>query len=130
MMHPPFLIALNFPFVEVTPERGPFEIARGSHLLPKADALSRIAAEEIPLEPLLMEVGDVLIRNPACLHRGSRNRTAEPRPVAVIGCHRNWVYRNQRVGDSPMSRVVWEQLSDRERKVLNFSPQHWRRTET
>jgi hypothetical protein len=118
LVHPPFLIAVNFPFVDVPPEKGPFEVARRSHLLPKEEALQKIEVGEIPLEPLLMQAGDVLIRNPACLHRGSPNRTDEPRPVAVIGCHRSWLNRYQRVSDSPMQRSVWDQLSERERKVL------------
>ena len=101
---PPAIIAVNYPFVDVTPERGPFEVARGSHLLPKEEALQKIAAGEIPLEPLLSETGDVLIRNPLCLHRGSPNCTDTPRPVAVIGCHRSWLYRHNHVRQSPMQR--------------------------
>ena len=58
--HPPWLICVNYPFNDVlTPARGPFEICRGSHLLPRDEALRRIAAGELRLEPLLMEAGDV-----------------------------------------------------------------------
>ena len=44
---PPHILAVNWPFVDVTPERGPFQMAEGTHLLPKSEALSRIEAGEI-----------------------------------------------------------------------------------
>ena len=91
--YPPALIAVNFPFVDVTPQRGPFEVARGTHLLPKEEALAKINAGDIALEPLFMQAGDVLIRDPRCLHRGSPNRSETPRVVAVIGCQRAWLQR-------------------------------------
>ena len=78
-------LAVNWPFVDVTPERGPFQMAEGTHLLPKAEALARIEAGEIPLKSLLMEVGDVMIRDPRCLHRGSPNLTSTPRVMAGFG---------------------------------------------
>ena len=116
MWHPPALIAVNFPFVDVTPERGPFEVARGTHRLPKEEALGRIEEGEFPLEPLLLEAGDVLIRDPRCLHRGTPNRTDTPRGVAVIGIRRRWFSRNRE--SNPVPRVVWEGLSERERQLM------------
>ena len=71
LQHPPAILAVNFPFIDVTPAHGPFEVARGTHLIPKTEALRRIEDGEIPLEPLLMNAGDVLIRDPRCLHRGT-----------------------------------------------------------
>jgi len=118
MWHPPAVIAVNFPFVDVPPERGPFEVARGSHLLPKSEALAKIEAGEIPLEPLLFEAGDVLIRDPRCLHRGSPNRTDTPRGAAVIGCHRGWFRRERNQESGVMPKAVWQGLSKRERRHL------------
>src|SRR5919199_2225243 len=35
---PPFQLAVNFPLVDVTVERGPFEITRGTHMMSKEEA--------------------------------------------------------------------------------------------
>ena len=115
---PPALIAVNFPFVDITPQHGPFEVARGTHLLPKEQALAKINSGDIPLEPLFIEAGAVLIRDPRCLHRGSPNRTETPRVVAVIGCQRAWLLRNVVHDETPIPRQSWEMLSQREQKHL------------
>ena len=116
LFYPPAVLAVNFPFVDITPARGPFEVARATHLLPREKTLRQIEAGEIPLEPLLLNAGDVLIRDPRCLHRGSPNRTNTPRVVAVIGYQRQWMRRaEQLLHDSPMPQSVWENLSAREK---------------
>lgn len=93
-------------------------ITRGSHRLPKEQALEKIKRGEIPLEPLTFGAGDVLIRDPRCLHRGSPNRSDRPRAVAVIGCERPWLRRGQATQQSRISRAVWDGLSEFEKKVL------------
>ncbi len=118
--YPPALIAVNFPFVDVTPQRGPFEVARGTHLLPKEEALAKINAGDIALEPLFMQAGDVLIRDPRCLHRGSPNRSETPRVVAVIGCQRAWLQRTVNHDEQPIPREQWDGMSEEERKRLRY----------
>ncbi len=117
-VHPPEIIAVNFPYVDVTPDRGPFEIARGTHHLPYSEALRGIEEGKFPLEPLFMNRGDVMIRNPRCLHRGTPNKTDTPRVMAVIGFNRWWLDRSRMASPSPMKREVWNGLSDRERNLL------------
>jgi hypothetical protein len=121
--YPPALIAVNFPFVDVTPQRGPFEVARGTHLLPKEEALAKINAGDIPLGPLFMQAGDVLIRDPRCLHRGSPNRIETPRVVAVIGCQRAWLQRTVNHDEQPIPREQWDGMSEEERKRLRYFEQ-------
>ena len=118
--YPPALIAVNFPFVDVTPQRGPFEVARGTHLLPKEEALAKINAGDIALEPLFMQAGDVLIRDPRGLHRGSPNRSEIPRVVAVIGCQRTWLQRTVNHDEQPIPREQWDGMSEEERKRLRY----------
>lgn len=42
---------------------GPFETTRGTHLMSRGEAVGRINKGEIKVEPLLMELGDVLFRD-------------------------------------------------------------------
>ena len=117
---PPLLIAVNFPFVDVRPEHGPFEVAKGTHLLPKEEALRQIEDGQIPLEPLLMNAGDVLIRDPRCLHRGTPNRTDTPRVQAVIGFVQSSFDRNKE--HNPVPQSIWDSLSEREKRLMQKLP--------
>ena len=85
---PPAIITMNFAMVDVSEDNGPFEVADGTHLLPRPEALERIEKGDVPLRKLLLKVGDVLIRDPRCLHRGTPNTTDTPRPVAVFAFER------------------------------------------
>lgn len=116
---PPFQLAVNFPLVDVTTENGPFETTRGTHLMTKEEGLRKIETGEIGIEPLLMKTGDVMIRDVRGLHRGTPNRTREPRPMCVIGYSRCWLFRPEVSIRIP--RFVWENLSERSRKMLRFN---------
>jgi ectoine hydroxylase-related dioxygenase (phytanoyl-CoA dioxygenase family) len=117
---PPYQLAVNFPLVDVTPERGPMEMAAGTHMLSKADGLRRIEAGEIPVEPVFMRRGDVMIRDVRHIHRGTPNRTDTPRPMVVIGYSRRWLYRPEVQIRAP--REVLERLPERARRWLRFNP--------
>ena len=119
-IYPPTLIAVNFPFVDVGPQHGPIEVSRGTHMLEKEEAVAKINAGDIALEPLFMQAGDVLIRDPRGLHRGSPNRTEIPRVVAVIGCQRAWRQRNDEHDQTPIPRSQWDGMSNGERKRLRY----------
>ncbi len=115
---PPYQLAVNFPLVDVTAENGPTEIARRTHMLDKADGLARIERGETPLEPVLMRVGDVAIRDVRHLHRGTPNATDVPRPMVVIGFSRAWLRRPEVSVRVPQS--TWDQLSGEQRRLLRF----------
>ncbi|HEX5705886.1 MAG TPA: phytanoyl-CoA dioxygenase family protein [Pyrinomonadaceae bacterium] len=117
---PPFQLAVNFPLVDVTPENGPFEVARATHMLSKEEGLRRIESGEAALEPLLMRAGDVMIRDVRGLHRGTPNRTREPRPMVVLGYSRRWLYRPEVSIRVP--RAALANLSERARFLLRFNP--------
>jgi ectoine hydroxylase-related dioxygenase (phytanoyl-CoA dioxygenase family) len=117
---PPFQLAVNFPLVDVTLENGPFEVARATHMLSKEEGLRRLESGEAKLEPLLMKAGDVMIRDVRGLHRGTPNRTEEPRPMVVIGYNRRWLFRPEVSIRVP--RAVYETLSERARFLLRFNP--------
>jgi hypothetical protein len=117
---PPFQLAVNFPLVDVVPENGPFEVARGTHMLTKEEGLRRLDAGEISLEPILMNLGDVMIRDVRGLHRGTPNRTNVPRPMVVIGYSRRWLFRPEVSIRIP--RAALDALSPRARQLLRFNP--------
>jgi hypothetical protein len=117
---PPYQLAVNFPLVAVTPENGPFEVARGTHMLPKEEAMRLIESGEKKLEALSMRLGDVIIRDVRALHRGTPNRTHEPRPMVVVGYSRRWLFRPEVTIHIP--RAVHETLSARARQMLRFNP--------
>lgn len=118
---PPHILAVNWPFVDVTPENGPFQMAEGTHLLPKAEAMARTESGEFPLKSLLMEVGDMMIRDPRCLHRGSPNLTDTPRVQAGYTLLRPW-YLRHRLDRKVIARSFWETLSAREQNLLQRFP--------
>jgi ectoine hydroxylase-related dioxygenase (phytanoyl-CoA dioxygenase family) len=117
---PPFQLAVNFPLVDVTPENGPFEVARGTHMIPKEEGLRLIESGEVKLEPVTMRAGDVMVRDVRGLHRGTPNRTREPRPMVVLGYSRRWLFRPEVSIRVP--RAALETLSERARFLLRFNP--------
>ena len=64
---PLYAVAVNVPLVEVTKDRAPFEMARGTHRIPKAEGLTRLAREAIatPTAETRIEVGTPLAWNPS-----------------------------------------------------------------
>jgi hypothetical protein len=117
---PPFQLAVNFPLVDVTEENGPFEITRGTHMMSKEEGVRLIESGVVKLEPLLMRAGDVMIRDVRGLHRGTPNRTEEPRPMVVLGYSRRWLLRPEVSIRVP--RAALAGLSERARFLLRFNP--------
>ncbi|MDT4896981.1 MAG: hypothetical protein QOH25_2058 [Acidobacteriota bacterium] len=117
---PPFQLAVNFPLVDVTLENGPFEVTRGTHMMSKEEGLRLLATGEIKLEPITMQLGDVIIRDVRALHRGTPNRTREPRPMVVLGYSRRWLFRPEVSIRVP--RFALDTLSERARRLLRFNP--------
>jgi hypothetical protein len=117
---PPFQLAVNFPLVDVTLQNGPFEITKGTHMISKEEGLRRLAAGETRLEPLVMRLGDVMIRDVRGLHRGTPNLTDAPRPMVVIGYSRRWLFRPEVSIRVP--RATLQTLSERARRMLRFNP--------
>jgi hypothetical protein len=89
-------------------------------MMSKEEALRRLESGEIKLEPLLMRLGDVMIRDVRGLHRGTPNRTGEPRPMVVLGYSRRWLYRPE--VNIRVPRAALDTLSERARYLLRFNP--------
>ncbi|HZZ02328.1 phytanoyl-CoA dioxygenase family protein [Paraburkholderia sp.] len=118
---PSFQLAVNFPLCDVTAENGPFETTLGTHRMNKDLAMAAFERGEIPLVAIPMQLGDVMIRDVRALHRGTPNRTAEPRPMVVIGYSRKWYFRPEVRIDVPGD--VFRTLSPRGKRLLRHMPQ-------
>ncbi len=85
-------LAFNMTGVDVTPEMGPFEIARGTHwddgrawdheMFPPKDGWPRYATLGVRKFP---QVGDISCRSALTIHRGTEHASPTSRPVLVLG---------------------------------------------
>ncbi|HYE07402.1 MAG TPA: phytanoyl-CoA dioxygenase family protein [Planctomycetota bacterium] len=113
---PLYALAVNVPLVAVTEDNGPFQMARGTHVLPRDEALARIRSGEIPMESFLMQPGDVMIRTPLAMHRGTPNRTPTPRPMVVMGYAMHWLHTPKVELEVP--RAYYDSLPEATRALL------------
>lgn len=113
---PLYALSVNFPLVEVTAENGPLQMARGTHLWPRDEGLAKIASGEFPMESFEMMPGDVSIRTPFALHRGSPNRTTRPRPMIVMGYVMHWLHTPE--VNLTLPRHYYESLPERVQWLL------------
>ncbi|MDB5103102.1 MAG: Phytanoyl-CoA dioxygenase [Fibrobacteres bacterium] len=113
---PLYALAVNFPLCEVTEENGPLQMARGTHRMTKEKAMAAIASGENPIESFPMELGDVAIRSPYAMHRGTPNRTDRPRPMVVMGYVMHWLHTAK--VDLEVPREAYQSLGERERALL------------
>lgn len=116
---PPYMLAVSFGLSRITRENGPIEIAPGTHRLPRAEALRAVEAGEIPLNAVELDVGDVLIRHPWALHRGTPNRTPTPRALVTIRYVRRW-YADASREVNAVPRAVWNALTAEQQRVMRF----------
>ena len=96
----PVAYMVNVPLSRNTRRNGPIEVWPNASHLWNAEVLERHGltddvqdgsnpgieelAARIPSEHLLLEPGDVLIRDPGMLHRGTPNRTRRPRTMLTL----------------------------------------------
>lgn len=113
---PLYALAVNIPLVDVSEENGPFQMARGTHLLSREEGLRKIETGEIPLESFHLEMGDAVIRTPLALHRGSPNRTNTPRPMVVMGYAMHWLHTPK--VDVTVPRNYYDSLPAETQKLL------------
>jgi hypothetical protein len=117
---PVYVLVVSFGLVPITLENGPIEIAPGTHRMPRKEALRAVEAREIEMQAVPLEIGDVLIRHPWALHRGSPNTTGTPRALASVRYVRRWYADDSREVNS-LPRAVWESLTSEQQSVMRFS---------
>jgi ectoine hydroxylase-related dioxygenase (phytanoyl-CoA dioxygenase family) len=113
---PLFAVAVNFPLCDVNEENGPFQMARGTHRTPRELALAQLASGERSMESFHLRAGDVMIRAPIALHRGTPNRSERPRPMIVLGYVRRWLHTPH--VELKVPRASYERLPSPVRELL------------
>jgi len=116
---PAYAMVVSFGLIRIAKEHGPIEIAPGTHRMTKMDALMAVEAGEINMQAVPLEIGDVLIRHPWALHRGTPNTTDVPRALASIRYVRRWYADASRDVES-LPRATWESLTTEQKGMMRF----------
>ncbi len=116
---PAYAIVVSFGLVRIAREHGPIEIAPGTHRMTRMDALRAVEAGEIGMQAVPLEIGDVLIRHPWALHRGTPNTTDTPRALATVRYVRRW-YADASRDVEGLPRATWESLTAEQQSVRRF----------
>ena len=113
LLLPMYVLVVSFGLVDITAGNGPIEIAPGTHLLPP------LKSAEVKMVAVNLDIGDVLIRHPRMLHRGTPNRTDTPRALASIRYVRRWYVDDSREVN-PIPRAVWDTLTEKQQSMMRF----------
>ena len=119
---PFYMLVVSFVLTKITQENGALELAPGTHRMPREEATNAVETSKINMLPINMDIGDVLIRHPWTLHRGTPNNTDTPRLLVTIRYVRNWYCDSSReVNSIPTS--LWKSLTHEQRNMLRFPVQ-------
>lgn len=119
---PPYMLMVSFGLVDIAADNGAMEIAPGTHHMPVDIGLSEIAAGRVVPVAVTLDIGDVLVRHPWALHRGTPNRTDAPRPLVSLRYVRRWFYDTSRDVEV-VSDAVWQSLSPDQQALMRFPHQ-------
>jgi ectoine hydroxylase-related dioxygenase (phytanoyl-CoA dioxygenase family) len=120
LLLPPYILVVSFGLVRITDDNGPIQIAPGTHLMPREEGLRRVESGEIEMQPIPLEIGDVLIRHPWALHRGTPNLTDMPRALTTIRYVRRW-YADDSREKKAIPKAVWASMKSEQKNLLRFS---------
>lgn len=119
-------LAFNFTAIDTKPEHGPFEIAPGTlwdqfegcpkGMFPPKELWPRYVART---ERKLAQMGDMSARSALTIHRGTANRSNEPRPVLVVGVDAPDAI-NAEHHDLQVTRTYFDSLPPRVRDHLTY----------
>lgn len=116
---PPYMLAVSFGLVRITNAHGPIQIAPGTHRMAREEGIRAVQSAEIEMQPVPLEIGDVLIRHPWALHRGTANSTDTPRALVTIRYVRRWFADSSREINS-MPLAIWRLLTPEQQNVMRF----------
>lgn len=116
---PPYMLVVNFSLVPITLAHGPIEIAPGTHRMQRDAAMRSVECGETELCAIPLEIGDVLIRHPWALHRGTPNLTDMPRPMTSVRYVRRW-YADASREVNAIPSAVWQSLTPEQQEIMRF----------
>jgi len=116
---PPYMLVVSFGLICISPAHGPIEIAPGTHRMRREEALRAVKSGEIEMQAVPLEIGDMLIRHPWALHRGTPNTTDTPRALVTVRYVRRWYADASReVNAIPLG--VWQSLTPEQQSLMRF----------
>jgi ectoine hydroxylase-related dioxygenase (phytanoyl-CoA dioxygenase family) len=116
---PTYMLVVSFGLMDIAPEHGPIEIAPGTHKMPRSQALRSVKDSEIEVQSLTLGVGDVLIRHPGALHRGTPNVTDTPRALLTVRYVGRW-YADYSREVNTLPLAVWQSLTTEQQSIMRF----------
>jgi len=116
---PPYMLIVSFGLVRITLDHGPIQIAPGTHRMSRTDAVRALQSAEVEMCSVPLEIGDILIRHPWALHRGTPNTSNTPRALVTIRYVRHWYADNSREICS-VPHTVWQSLTPEQRDMMRF----------
>ena len=119
LLLPTYMLVVSFALIDITPAHGPIEIAPGTHRMPRGEALRLVESGKVEMQPVPLELGDVLIRHPWALHQGTPNVTDIPRPLVTVRYVRRW-YADDSREVRPLPRALWQSLTAAQQSVMRF----------
>lgn len=119
LLLPTYMLVVSFGLIDIAQAHGPIEIAPGTHRMPRNEALNSVERAEIEVEPVTLNLGDVLIRHPWALHRGTPNLVDTPRPLVTIRYVRHW-YADYSRDVSTLPLAVWQTLTPEQQSIMRF----------
>lgn len=119
LLLPPYMLVVSFGLADITRRDGPIEIAPGTHGMPREQALRSVECAAIEMRPVTLETGDVLVRHPWALHRGTPNVTDTPRALVSIRYVRRWYFDQSREVRT-LPRSLWQSLTTAQRSLMRF----------
>lgn len=122
---PPAVMAVNIPLVDITEENGATDVwPGGTHKMPEKMNRPKLVQETgatMSFEKVIMNAGDILIRDPRMWHRGTPNNSNEWRPLMALYYNRPWFNRD---GVSPkvgIPQMTYDGLSDRAKQLFRLA---------
>jgi hypothetical protein len=116
---PPYSIVINIPLVDAREDNGPLEIWPGGthHYVARPSDVPNLAADMQSMR-VVMAAGSIVIRDSRMWHRGTPNRSTEPRPNFTLIYSRFWLRLRYR--PIPIPQSTYDALSPRAQRLFRL----------
>jgi ectoine hydroxylase-related dioxygenase (phytanoyl-CoA dioxygenase family) len=116
---PAYMLTMSFALTRITAENGAMEVVPCTHRIARNEALDQIASGILKPCTVNLEIGDVLLRHPWALHRGTPNNILVPRPLVTIRYVRRWYCDDSREVN-PIPTPLWRTLTFEQQSIMRF----------